>query len=248
MISPSAVVDPQAQLAPGVSVGPFSIIHANVRLGAGSVVGSHCILGHQAPTGGQEPLTVGSGSVIRSHSILYEGSSFGPRLETGHRVTIREGVSAGENLRVGTQCDLQGDTVIGDFVRCHSSVHIGKHTQLGSYVWVYPYTVITNDPHPPSDVRLGAVVEDYAVIGTTAVVLPGVRVGRDAVVSAGSVVTRDVGEGDLVAGVPARRVRAASEVRYRGELDIPAYPWRRHFHRGFPAALCASWDSEIGET
>jgi acetyltransferase-like isoleucine patch superfamily enzyme len=234
-----------ARLASGVSVGPFSIIHANVRVGPDSAIGSHCVLGHPGPTGGLEPLRVGPGAVIRSHSILYEGSSFGPKLETGHRVTVREGVSAGENLRLGTECDLQGDTVIGDFVRCHSSVHIGKDTRLGSYIWIYPYTVFTNDPHPPSEVRIGPVVEDYAVIGTMVVVLPGVRVGRGAVVSAGSVVTRDVAEGELVAGVPARRLRAASEVRYRGEPDGPAYPWRRHFRRGFPADIRASWDTEL---
>ena len=55
--------------------------------------------------------------MIRSHSVFYQGSTFGSRLATGHRVTVREKTQAGENLRLGTLCDLQGTCVIGDYVR-----------------------------------------------------------------------------------------------------------------------------------
>jgi acetyltransferase-like isoleucine patch superfamily enzyme len=188
---------------------------------------------------------VGPASVIRSHSVLYGGSTFGSRLETGHMVTLREGLRVGENLRVGTLGDLQGDTPIGDYVRMHSNVFVPKHCAIGDFVWLFPHVVLTNDPHPPSDVQTGSIVDDYAVLAACAVVLPGVRVGEGAVVSAGSVVTRDVAPGDLVLGSPAKRVRAAADVRLRDRPDTSAYPWRRHFARGYPEDVLARWQDEV---
>jgi acetyltransferase-like isoleucine patch superfamily enzyme len=123
-------------------------------------------------------------------------------------------------------------------------VHVGKHTTLGDFEWVFPYTVFTNDPHPPSEVQDGVVVEDYAVIATMVVVLPGVRVGQGAVVSAGSVVTRDIAPGDLAVGSPAKRLRSASDVRLRDRPDTAAYPWRGHFERGYPDEVLARWKAE----
>jgi acetyltransferase-like isoleucine patch superfamily enzyme len=242
-VSDHALIDRGAVLGAGVSVGPFTVVHAGVELGAGTTVGSHCVLGHPGPDDGADagPLRVGPGSTIRSHSVLYAGSTFGPRLETGHGVTLRERLVVGENLRVGTACDLQGDTRIGDYNRLHSDVFIPKWCTLGDFVWLFPHVVLTNDPHPPSDVQVGATIDDYAVIAARAVVLPGVRIGAGAVVSAGAVVTRDVAAGDLVVGAPARRVSAASEVTLRDRPGVPAYPWRGHFARGYPDAVLREW-------
>ncbi len=243
-ISPHAVVDPAARIADDVTIGPFTVVHGDVEIGAGTEVGSHCVLGYPGPPGTGGPLVVGPGSTLRSHSVLYRGSTFGARLETGHSVTLREGIVAGENLRLGTLCDLEGDARIGDYVRCHSNVHVGKHTTIGNFVWVFPYTVFTNDPHPPSEVEAGVTVEDYAVVATMVVCLPGVRIGRGAVVSAGAVVTRDVEPGQLAVGTPAKPVAAAADIRRRDRPDAAAYPWRAHFHRGYPPEVLARWEAE----
>ena len=48
-------------------------------------------------------------------------------IKTGHRVTVREGVKAGSDLQIGTLTDLQGDCTIGNYVRMHSNVHVGKY-------------------------------------------------------------------------------------------------------------------------
>jgi acetyltransferase-like isoleucine patch superfamily enzyme len=243
-ISPLASVDPGAVIGDDVTIGPFTVVHADVEIGAGANVSSHCVLGERGPGDGG-PLRLGPGAVIRSHTVVYAGSTFGPRLETGHRVTLREGLQVGENLRAGTLCDLQGDATIGDYTRLHSNVHVGKHTTIGNYVWVFPYTVFTNDPHPPSTTQIGCVIEDFAVIGTMVVVLPGVRVGREAVVSAGAVVTRDVEPGQLAMGSPAKPKRPASEIPL-SDGSGPAYPWRRHYDVGYPDALVARWRDELG--
>jgi acetyltransferase-like isoleucine patch superfamily enzyme len=248
MIHPTAIVDPAARLGEGVEVGPFSIVHADVELGDGSVVGSHCELGHPTAAGDVGPLRIGPGALIRSHSVFYVGSTFGEGLQTGHRVTIREGVQAAEDLRVGTLCDLQGNSSFGRHVRLHSNVHIGQGSTVEEFVWIFPYVVLTNDPHPPSDgFHVGATIERFAVVATSSIVLPGVRVGEGSLVAAHALVRQDVPPRAIVAGVPGK-VRGTVESIQLSDGSGPAYPWRRHFHRGYPEAEVAAWIAEFPGT
>ena len=73
-------------------------------------------------------------------------SQLGEKLVTGHRVVVREKTTAGKAFQIGTMNDIQGDCVIGDYVRCQSNVFIGKASKVGNFVWLLPYTVLTNDP------------------------------------------------------------------------------------------------------
>jgi acetyltransferase-like isoleucine patch superfamily enzyme len=238
-IHPTALVSENACLAENVTIGPFSIIYGNVHIGPNSVIGPHCILGEPAaayygnPGYQNAPLEIGGSALIRSGSILYAGSTLGDYLETGHRVTIRESTSAGAHLRIGTNSDVQGYCRIGEYARIHSSVHIGQFSAIGNYVWVFPYTVFTNDPHPPSENVSGVVIHDFAVIGANALLMPGIQVGTSALVGAGSVVYRDVPEGIAVAGNPARRIAQIDEIRDAATLEA-AYPWPKRFDRGMP--------------
>jgi acetyltransferase-like isoleucine patch superfamily enzyme len=244
MAAPHAIVSPEAELGAGVEIGPFSVVHANVVLGDGAVIGSHCVVGHPAP-GASGPLRLGPGATIRSHTVLYEGSEFGPGLETGHHVTLREGIRAGVDLRVGTQGDVQGDARFGDYVRLHSNVFVSKRTAIEDFAWIFPGVTFTEDPHPPSDgCNAGAAVGRYAVVAAAATLLPGVTIGDDAVVAAGSLVTHSVEPGVLVAGIPARPRGPASGVRLRDGSQRPAYPWRSHFARGYPPEVIDAWRAE----
>ena len=247
-VHPTAIVHTGAVLGEGVSIGPFSIVHDDVRIGPGTTIGSHCEIGTPSPLAEGRPLVIGSDSVVRSHVVIYAGSTFGDRLETGHHVTMREGLTAGQNLRVGTLSDLQGDATIGDYVRLHSNVHVGKLSKIGDFVWIFPYTVLTNDPHPPSEGHhVGVTVEDFAVVSTLVCVAPGVTVGRAAVVGASSMVTKDVESGALVMGVPAKPFGDASRVLLRDGTGRSAYPWTSHFSRGYPAHVVESWAADVDE-
>lgn len=214
-IHPSAVVSPKARIGAGVTIGPFCLIHPNVEIGDNTVVESHCELGHPSALSDGSPLRIGANSLIRSHSIFYEGSSFGERLTTGHHVTVRELTRAGINLQIGTKGDIQGHCTIGDYVRTHSNVHIGHKCTVGNFVWLFPDVLFTNDPNPPSNDLVGPVVEDYAVLAAKVTLLPGVRVGRGAVIGAHSLVGSDIPPGMLAYGSTAKVVGKVSDMRLK---------------------------------
>jgi acetyltransferase-like isoleucine patch superfamily enzyme len=106
-----------------------------------------------------------------------------------------------------------GDVIIGDHTRVgmHNTiigpVTIGNHVNLAQGIVVTALNHNFNDAKKPIDEQgistKEVVIEDDVWIGANAVILPGVRIGRHSVVAAGSVVTRDVPSGVLVAGTPA---------------------------------------------
>jgi acyl-[acyl carrier protein]--UDP-N-acetylglucosamine O-acyltransferase len=245
-IHPTAIVMPGAKIADNTVIGPFSIIGEMADIGLGCQIGSHCEIGVETGVLSSGTVRIGAGAIIRSGSIIYQNSTFGSGLKTGHRVTLREGIVAGDGLQVGTLSDLQGHCKIGNHVRLHSNVHIGQRSILGNYIWIFPYVVITNDPHPPSEQLEGCTVGDFAILATMTTVLPGKHIGGGALVGAMTLVREDVPEDTICVGVPGRNVGSTSKVRFKNSGQ-PVYPWRRHFHRGYPKEIVAEWQREFSQ-
>jgi len=245
-IHPTAIVMPGAELGEEVTIGPYSIIGQVARIGKGTVIGAYCEIGTHAGVLPSSAVEIGTNSVIRSGSVIYQNSVFGEGLKTGHRVTLREGISAGAGLQVGTLSDIQGHCSIGQHVRLHSNVHVGQKSTIGDFVWIFPYVVLTNDPHPPSETMEGCVIEDFAVVATMSTVLPGQIVGRGALVGAMTLVKENVPEDMICVGVPGRIVGSTSKVRFK-DNGKSVYPWRRHFHRGYPEEVIARWRHEFSQ-
>ena len=241
----TAIIHPKAHIDPSVEIGPFTVVHENVVIEAGTKIGGYCEIGIPTPLGDGTSLRIGKNSTIRSHSVFYESSSFGDNLTTGHRVTVRELTHAGDGFQIGTLCDIQGHCKIGDYVKFHSNVHVGQHTTIEDYVWVFPYVVFTNDPHPPSEVMLGVTVKSFAAIATMSTILPGVTIGEGALIGACSAVTKNVADHRIAVGNPATDKGDTSRIKLQDGTDRSAYPWRTHFHRGYPKEVVADWLSII---
>ncbi|HGS4462842.1 TPA: N-acetyltransferase [Vibrio metschnikovii] len=244
MIHPTAIISNKAQIGKNVSIGAYSIIHDNVVIADNTIIESYCELGVSNHLSGGHLLTIGENSHIRSRSTFYEGSTFGNKLVTGHSVTVRENTVAGENFQLGTLSDIQGHCKIGDYVRTHSNVHIGQHSQIGNFVWLFPYVVLTNDPHPPSNVMQGVTVSDFAVIATMSVVLPGTKIAEGVFIGAHSCIGGRTEQDMLYSGSPAKKIGPASKIKLKDGSRQPAYPWRKHFHRGYPESIISQWCME----
>lgn len=236
------MISPSARIGSGCDIAPTAVIHTNVELGDGSTVGDFCIIG--APARGAragQTLVIGAGSTIRSHSVLYEGSTFGPGLNTGHHALLREGVRAGRALQVGSYCDLEGEADIGDWVRMHSSVHIGRGTSIGDLCWIFPYVVTTNDPAPPSGLMKGASIGHGAVVCTSSVVLPGAKIGAGAFIAAMTRAAGTIPAGAVFSGNPGSVVGSLRLIRdrqdrYHGVSTVAAgTTWYGHYSDAYPA-------------
>lgn len=245
MIHPTALISQSAKIGNNVTIGAFSMIHDDVIIGDNSIIGAYCEIGYPTSLANKNQLIIENDSLIRSHSVIYIGSHFGAGLQTGHHVTVRENTQAGKDWKVGTLSDIQGDIIIGDHVRMHSNVFIGKGAVIGNFAWLFPYVVLTNDPHPPSDVCLGVIVEDYAAIGARSTILPGLTVGMHSLVAAHSCVTKNVSPHTVVLGAPAKPVSDTSSIRLSDNPQESAYPWTKHFHRGYPDEVVQEWMKEF---
>lgn len=243
-IHPTAIVSDKAIVGANVKIGAYTIIYDNVEIAENTVIEAFCEIGVSNHLSDGEILYIGSNSHIRSHSVFYEGSVFLESLVTGHRVTVREKIKAGKNLQIGTLSDLQGHCEIGDYVRFHSNVHIGQKSKIGNYVWIFPYVVLTNDPHPPSDTLLGVTVKDFAVIATMSVILPGAIISRGCLIGAHSSIKGITEEDMIYAGSPAKKICSTAKIKLHDKSGS-AYPWRKHFHRGYPEELVKQWMSEL---
>jgi len=150
----------------------------------------------------------------------------------------------GSNLKAGIICDIQGESVIGNYVRLHSNVQVGQFSKIGNFVWIFPFTILTTDPHPPSDeATKGPEISDFAVIASSCVIFPDVKIGEGSLVGAGCVLKKDLPPGQIAVGNPSKIIGHVSKIKLKG-TDKPAYPWRYHFHRGYPKEVIDKWKKE----
>jgi len=241
MIHPTALVSSSARIDEGVEIGPYSIIHEAVWIKKNTKVGAYCELGLPTPLANQSQLAIGERSVIRSHSVIYAGSRIGAGLQTGHHVCIRENSDIAEGVQLGSRTDVQGDCSIGAYTKLHADVHVGKQSKIGSFVWLFPDVLLTNDPMPPSETLIGSVIEDYCVVASKVLVFPGVTIGNNSVIGAGSVVKADIPEWKLATGNPAKPSCDVRILRMPANPKEKAYPWRNRFHRGYPQEIVQAW-------
>lgn len=130
----------------------------------------------------------------------------GTTIHMGAKFFDPRGVSIGE------------DTIIGDkaFLDGRAPLSIGSHVDIASEVMIY------NSEHDINDETFKAIlapvtIGDYVFIGPRSIILPGVTIGKGAIVAAGAVVTKDVAENALVGGVPAKTIgeRKLKDLHYR---------------------------------
>ena len=175
-------------------------------------------------------LIIKKNSIINSHTNIYLGSEIGENNIIGHNVLIREETFLGKNVQIGSYCDLEGFCFIDDYSKLHSCVHVGQQSKIMSYVYIFPYVVLTNDPIPPSDIRQGVVLEPFSIICTRTTLLPGIKIGFSSFIGANSLVNKDVDPEMIGSGNPFRIKGNISNIKIPNSNDN-AYPWIDRFKK-----------------
>jgi acetyltransferase-like isoleucine patch superfamily enzyme len=204
-----------------MNAGDTAIIYPGVVWGGAYTLGPFVIVG-QAPRGhqpGDLDTRIGAEAYINSHTVIYAGNIIGANLRVGHGVLIREQNEIGDDVSIGSGGNVEHHVRIGNRVRLHSNVFVPELSVLEDDCWLGPNVVLTNARYPATPTTkeelVGVYIEKRAKIGANTTILPGVRIGTDALVGAGAVVTVDVPSGAVVAGNPARIIKYISQ--------IPAY-------------------------
>lgn len=124
---------------------------------------------------------------------------------------VLKGAQIGENCNICSHCFIENDVKIGNNVTIKCGVQIWDGIELEDNVMIGSNVTFTNDMYPRSKnkewILLKTKVCKGATIGAGCVVLPGITIGEGAFVAAGSVVTKDVPDGELWMGSPARFYR-----------------------------------------
>ena len=125
-----------------------------------------------------------------------------------HYCVVLADVVIGENCSIGSHAEIGHGTRIGNNTRIGKGVFLPPNSIVGNNVFIAPGVFCADDKHPCSGnlsyVAQPPIIEDHAVIGMCAVLLPGVRIGKLAFIGAGSVVTKDVAPGTKVYGDAAK--------------------------------------------
>jgi len=197
-------------------------IYTNVSLGKNVKIGDFVIIG-EPPKGskdGEFETVIGDNAIIRSHTVIYAGNIIGNNFQTGHGALIRELNRIGDNVSIGSGTVLEHHILVYNNVRIHSQAFVPEYSILEEDCWLGPNVVLTNAKYPLSpnvkkDLK-GPIIKRKAKIGANSTLLPGIVIGENALVGAGSVVTTNVPPNKVVAGNPARIIKEISELPYNG--------------------------------
>ena len=158
---------------------------------------------------------------IHPSAEVAPSARIGPGTSVWNQAQVREGARIGAGCVIGKNVYVDRDVVIGDRVKVQNNVSLYRGVSVEDGVFIGPHACFTNDRLPRAVNADGSAKADAdwvvvpilvragAAVGASATVLPGVTIGRWAMVGAGAVVTRDVADHELVAGNPARRIGSA---------------------------------------
>lgn len=154
---------------------------------------------------------------VHESSYIDENVTIGEGTKIWHFCHIQSGAVIGKNCTLGQNVNVSNNVIIGNYVKIQNNVSIYEGVEIEDYVFCGPSMVFTNDLTPRSKYPKGAggykktLVKEGASIGANATIVCGHTIGKNAMIAAGAVVTQDVPDHALMAGVPAKQIGWACE-------------------------------------
>jgi UDP-2-acetamido-3-amino-2,3-dideoxy-glucuronate N-acetyltransferase len=218
--APGLLLGPGVELPDDVALGGHVIIYDGVVIEPGCRIQDGAVIGKQrlvsptarsaAPSAAPETV-LERGAAVGCHGVIVAGARLGPRAAAGDHSLIRERVVLEAGAVVGSGSGIGPGCRIGVGSRIMPGALMALDTVIEEGVFCGPRLIVTNDPemgrqgpgvvHPVTTLRRGC------RIASNVTLLPGVEIGEEAVVGAGSLVTRSVPPRTVVVGAPARVLR-----------------------------------------
>ncbi|MBA4395858.1 MAG: transferase [Syntrophus sp. (in: bacteria)] len=211
-----SIVRPHVVIGNDVIIHPYVIINEGTVLGDGVEIFSGSIIGKEPKGAGalarpprfERRVIIGANTSVGPHAVIYYD------VEIGNHTLVGDGASIREQCRIGAYCiisryvTINYNVKIGDRTKVMDLTHVTGNCIIGDDVFISLTVGMANDnlnadkSYAEEKVK-GPRIDNGAVIGVGATLLPGVIIGENAVVGAGSVVTKNVERETLVMGVPA---------------------------------------------
>ncbi len=204
------------QIGSGVVIHPDTIIGDNVRIDDNSVIGKLPMKAAlSAVTKEGEALTpchIKSGVLIGAGVIVYRGCEIGEKVMLADMASVREHVTIGDFTIIGRGVTVENKVKIGSRCKIETEAYITALSEIEDSCFIAPEVTFTNDnflarTKDRFKYHKGITMKKGARCGANVTFLPGIVVEEDALIAAGSVVTKNVPARKIVMGSPARVIR-----------------------------------------
>lgn len=194
-----------------IDIHSSAIVYPNVTLGSGCRVEPLVILGIQDRFHPPGEVQIGARAFIGSRSTVYAGVVAGDDFDLSDQTTVFTDNTFGNRVRIGPKAVIKNGCRVGNDVRINAQVFM-ERVEVEDRVFIGPHTCFSDDLHPPCPRYVDCVpkthVESYVSIGAHVFLAPGIRIGHHSQIYGGAVVIADVPPNSVVAGNPARVVKA----------------------------------------
>lgn len=230
----NVVVGQGVTIGEGTVIGNHVVLHSHINIGKdvriddGVVIGKHPMKSRASATTSVRdlaPTFLGNGCLVGSHAIIYTGSVIHDGVLIADLASVREDTVIGELTIIGRGVAVENEVTIGRCCKIETGAYITAKSTIGDLCFVAPEVTFTNDNFVGRTQERfkhfgGVTMRRGARVAANSTVLPGITIGEDALVAAGSIVTRDVPARTLVMGSPARVIRpVATEQLLQSETE-----------------------------
>ncbi|HCF88614.1 MAG TPA: UDP-3-O-(3-hydroxymyristoyl)glucosamine N-acyltransferase [Firmicutes bacterium] len=218
VIEKDVIIGPHCRIGHHAVICEGAVLGADVEIGIGAVVGKRPRPARTSTVKvtGLAPAHLGDGCILGTYAAVYAGSVLGSDVMVADHAVVRERCRLGANVVVGRAATVENDTEIGARTKIQTGAYVTAYMTVEEDVFIAPMVTTTNDNYMGRtekrfSEKKGATIRKGARIGGNAILLPGIEIGAETLVAAGSVVTKDTAAGQVVMGVPARAIRPVTE-------------------------------------
>jgi acetyltransferase-like isoleucine patch superfamily enzyme len=158
-----------------------------------------------------ERADIGKCTIVQTGAVIEDDCKIGRNCRIGYHAVLRKGTVIGDNSIFGTHSVSEGLNKIGNHVTIHSQCHITQTVEIDDWVFIAPFFCGANTRKISHGRDYNLVKEGYRIkagarIAIGVLVMPAVTIGREALIGAGSLITRDIPDYAIAYGSPAKVV------------------------------------------